>query len=114
MIVRRSRHDARVGAFQVCRDEHLDVAHDVVRGIYLGSTFASAFIGGAFAPLYLMAMFTSGTVYGSMSNRLSEKMDAQISGAERETEEESKTEPDGFTIAVEVFERMLPVLMLGL
>lgn len=113
MIVRRDRHAARVGAFQVCRDEHLDVAHDLARGTYVASAFASAFIGGPLMPLYLMTMFVSGTVYGSTSNSVAEKMDAQTSGSERE-ESAGGQEPTGFTIAAEVFERMLPVLMLGL
>lgn len=110
MIVQRQRHAERVAGFSVCKDEHLDVAHDVTRGLYIGSMAASAFIGGPLAPLFLVATFTTGTIYGSMSNRLMERSGAQISG-------QSVSEPvevDGFTVAFEVFERMVPVLMMGL
>lgn len=111
MFVRRDRHEARLEEFQVCRDEHLDTAHDVARVVYFGSLFASVFIGGALAPLYLLTSFTAGTVYGSVSDSVARK-NMQVSGENRLSVE--VIEPSGLVVAFEFAERMLPVLMIGL
>jgi hypothetical protein len=118
MIVQRGHHSERLADFSACADKHLDVAHDVTRGVYVGSMIASTFVGGPLAPLFTLALFTSGTLYGSMSAQMEQRAGAQISGdallAASNGLQQDVNKPEGVKVALEFFERMVPVLMTAL
>lgn len=96
---------------------HLDVVHDITRGVYVGSMIASTFVGGPLAPFFSMALFTSGTLYGSVGAQMEQRSGAQISGESQSTVSEpqqASKPPEGVKVALEFFERMVPVLMTAL
>ncbi len=113
MLTKRERHSARVADFTVCAEQDLQSHHDALRGVYVGSIILGTFVGGALAPLYLLTMFTTGTLYGSFSNRVDERM-ASVTGSEASLDRGLSENERASMAAFDFVERMLPVLMVAL